>query len=188
MFEQVNLEEIEELEKDTSLNEVKRKLILHFEIKTQINVFEKQLLQLEDRKKNVLKAIKNIEFELDTDIPAISYENRSGNKTLNTESYIERNIMYQITEKISVLENIDAKIFETKKNKTKLEFETMDLDLYINMLSNTHKEIIVQRYMYEKSLVEMSIHFSMGKSTLRKHLKKALKEIKKILDNYAIMN
>ncbi len=178
-MENIVIKEMELLDEDYRLKVMRKKVRRYYERKKYIEVLTAKIKMLNIGILKMEEDLTTSNFNLKTDISSINYDGVGTDKSFNTESYIEKDLINQVGK---IEKKINEKKLEVSQMQEKLEElkeKNFDIDVASTFLKEDLKNIMQYKFKERKSNIEISLDLGLGESTVRKYVNQVLLELHK---------
>lgn len=162
--------------KENIFRKTERRLYNYFNKDKLINSYRDKINYLTNYIKELDYKIKNIDIEINTDIRAISYDEKV-QSSLDSSSYIEKIMVEMIDSLICEKYRVKKEIIELETRIKRLEADNKIIESNITMLRDDFQEFINNKYRDRKYNREIALEMNMSESSITRLKKQALKVI-----------
>lgn len=162
--------------KENIFRKTERRLYNYFNKDKLINSYRDKINYLTNYIKELDYKIKNIDIEINTDIRAISYDEKV-QSSLDSSSYIEKIMVEMIDSLICEKYRVKKEIAELETRIKRLEADNKIIESNITMLKDDFQKFINNKYKEQKSNREIALEMNMSEASITRLKKQALKVI-----------
>lgn len=162
--------------KGNIFRKTERRLYNYFNKDKLINSYRDKINYLTNYIKELDHKIKNVDIEINTDIRAISYDEKV-QSSLDSSSYIEKIMVEMIDDLICEKYRVKKEIIELETRIKRLEADNKIIESNITMLKDDFREFLNNKYRDRKSNREIALEMNMSESSITRLKKQALKVI-----------
>lgn len=162
--------------KENIFRKTERRLYNYFNKDKLINSYRDKINYLTNYIKELDYKIKNIDIEINTDIRAISYDEKV-QSSLDSSSYIEKIMVEMIDNLICEKYRVKKEIAELETRIKRLEADNKIIESNITMLKDDFQKFINNKYREQKSNREIALEMNMSEASITRLKKQALKVI-----------
>lgn len=162
--------------KENIFRKTERRLYNYFNKDKLINSYRDKINYLTNYIKELDYKIKNIDIEINTDIRAISYDEKV-QSSLDSSSYIEKIMVEMIDDLICEKYRVKKEIIELETRIKRLEADNKIIESNITMLRDDFQKFINNKYRDRKYNREIALEMNMSEASITRLKKQALKVI-----------
>ncbi len=177
-MENIMLTELEFIEDNTILRNMRKKIKKYYDIKKAIEILDKKIEAYYKRKESLEKDLHNSNVELDINISGVNYAGSKSNIN-GFESYIEKNLMQKISTIENAIKQVNVNIMQSEEKRMLMLDSILNLDIAISLLKKDLQSILYFKYYKKMTNIEISLKVYISESTVRKYINKALSDLYK---------